>query len=76
MSSSSSRAVDYSRVTRLVKVYGENPDQRGPERRRRENAARFIAQGLRVTDDYDRNLTIDTRPDGTQRIVYGEDPCK
>ena len=39
----------------------------------RREAARFINMGYRVTDDYGRDLAIETRPDGTRRIVIGAD---
>ena len=71
---SAASRVDESWIRLSIRVYGINPNQRQPETRHRQHAARFISQGLRVTDDYGYNLTIETRGDGTRRIVRGEDP--
>lgn len=68
--SSSSRAVDYSRIRHRIKV----PRLGSNTTRSRRDAARYIDLGYQVTDDYDRDLTIETLPDGTRRVVIGEDP--
>ena len=73
MSSTTSSAVDYSGIRVSIRVYGIDAYSRAPSNRNRRDAARFITQGLRVTDDYGFNLTIETRADGTQRVVRGED---
>ena len=39
----------------------------------RRDAARFITMGYRVTDDYGRDLTIETRVDGSRHVVIGTD---
>ncbi|KAK4547767.1 hypothetical protein LTR36_000725 [Oleoguttula mirabilis] len=66
--SSSNSTVDYSGIrTRIfVPRFDGNPHHR-------RDAARFITLGYTVRDDYGRNLTIETRPDGTRRVVIGED---
>ena len=71
---SSFGAVDYSGIRLHIRVYGIDSYQRDPSTRTRRDAARFINQGLRVTDDYGFNLTIETRKDGSQRVVRGPDP--
>ena len=39
----------------------------------RRDAARFITMGYRVTDDCGRDLTIETRADGSRHVVIGTD---
>jgi len=66
--SSSTNSVDYTRIRRHIRVprYDNNLHNR-------RDAAHFIDLGYRVTDDYGRDVTVETRPDGTRRLVVGED---
>jgi hypothetical protein len=74
MSSSTARAVDYSSIRRTIYVYGLERESREHSRRNRRDAARYIDDGLRVTDDYGFNLNIETRADGSRRVVRGWNP--
>lgn len=68
-STQSTSDVDYSPISKHVTVHGVNPSVRN-----RRDAAYWINQGHRVTDHHGFDLTIETRSDGTRRIVRGEDP--
>lgn len=65
----STNSVDHTRISRFVRVPG-----RDNQLRHRRDAVYYINQGYRVTDDHGVDLTIETRQDGTHRIVRGEDP--
>ncbi|KAK5128476.1 hypothetical protein LTR85_003144 [Meristemomyces frigidus] len=66
--SSSTSSVDYTFISGRVYVprHDNNPHNR-------HDAAHFIQLGYTVHDEYGRELTIETRPDGTRRVVIGED---
>lgn len=69
-SSQTTSNVDYTRISKHVTVHGATPT----ETRSRQNAAYYINSGYRVTDHHGFDLTIQTRSDGTRRVVRGEDP--
>ncbi|KAK3705481.1 hypothetical protein LTR37_013298 [Vermiconidia calcicola] len=68
-SSQSTSDVDYSDISKHVNVYGVTPSDRT-----RRDAAHYINSGYRVTDRHDVDLTIKIMPNGTRKIVCGEDP--
>lgn len=65
----SSSNINYSQISKNVTVHGITPSIRD-----RREAATYINQGYRVTDQHGFDLTIETRGDGTHRVVRGEDP--
>ncbi|KAK4570397.1 hypothetical protein LTR86_002477 [Recurvomyces mirabilis] len=64
-----SRQVDYTQIRRHIRIprYDNNVHNR-------REAARFIELGYRVVDDYGRDITVATRPDGARRLEVATDP--
>ena len=69
MSNPTTSSVDYSLISKHVTVHGDIQGTRS-----RRHAAYYINQGYRVTDHHGFDLTVETRSDGTRRVVRGEDP--
>lgn len=73
MSSSSMQTATFKGISPLVKVYGTGEKSDKTIEVPAREAEYWLVQGKRVTDRYDRDLTIRVEENGRRAVVQGED---
>ncbi|KAK5131094.1 hypothetical protein LTR08_001312 [Meristemomyces frigidus] len=66
--SASKSAINFLSIRKHIRVHHYDANLHN-----RRDAARFIQMGYRVTDDYGRDLTVETCADGSRHVVIGTD---